>query len=42
MGQHEVDTWTYDFGPHRLIRVLTFEDGRLKAVRTGARGGSRE
>jgi hypothetical protein len=33
-----VDTWTYDFGPHRLLRVLTFEDGKLVAIRTGARG----
>lgn len=33
-----IDTWTYDFGPHRLIRVLTFEDGKLIAIRTGARG----
>jgi len=33
-----LDTWTYDFGPNRLVRVLTFEDGKLVAIRTGTRG----
>jgi hypothetical protein len=30
-----VDVLTYNFGPQRLIRLLTFEDGRLMRQRTG-------
>lgn len=39
----EVEVWVYDFGPRRLMRELTFEDGRLVRIRTlgygTARGG---
>jgi len=30
--------WKYDFGRDRLLRYLTFVQGRLKDVRTGERG----
>ena len=30
--------WKYDFGRDRLIRYVTFVQGRLTAVRTGERG----
>jgi hypothetical protein len=33
-----VDEWTYDLGPHRLIRHLIFEQDRLVKVWTGSRG----
>jgi hypothetical protein len=33
-----IDEWTYDFGPHQLIRHLTFEQGRLLRVGTGSYG----
>jgi len=33
-----IDEWTYDFGKHRLLRYLTFADGRLISVRTGGYG----
>ena len=33
-----VERWTYDFGNRRLIRYVTFEDGRLVYVETGGRG----
>jgi hypothetical protein len=29
-----VEEWVYDFGPHRLVRVLRFEAGRLVDVST--------
>jgi hypothetical protein len=32
------DEWTYDMGRDRLIRYLTFTDGRLCSVRTGGYG----
>lgn len=32
-----VERWTYDFGNGRLIRYVTFEDGRLVHVETGGR-----
>ncbi len=25
----QIEEWTYDFGPHRLIRIVSFEDGKL-------------
>ena len=37
----EVQEWTYDRGPRRLVRVLTFEDGELVAVDTGGYGVAR-
>jgi hypothetical protein len=33
-----IERLTYDFGPRRLIRVLTFVDGKLKRKRTAGRG----
>lgn len=33
---HEL--WTYDFGPHRLLRFVRFEDGRVTRVETGSYG----
>jgi len=35
----EVSKWVYDFGPQRLMRELTFEDGTLVRIRTLGRGG---
>jgi len=29
-----VERWIYDDGPDRLVRVLTFEDGRLVRIET--------
>jgi hypothetical protein len=31
----EVEEWTYNFGPHRLIYYLRFENGRLQEIKTG-------
>ncbi|RKH61159.1 DUF2845 domain-containing protein [Corallococcus aberystwythensis] len=33
-----VEEWTYNFGPHRLMQVATFRDGRLVDVRSGSYG----
>ena len=33
-----VEEWTYDLGPHKFIRHLIFEDGRLIRVWTADRG----
>ncbi|MCP4407804.1 MAG: DUF2845 domain-containing protein [Gammaproteobacteria bacterium] len=33
-----VEEWTYNFGPTRLIHVLRFEKGQLKSVGTSGRG----
>ncbi len=33
-----VEQWLYDFGPHSLVRYLTFEQGRLSRVTTGGYG----
>lgn len=33
-----IDEWTYDFGSNRLVQYLTFEAGKLIAVRTGNYG----
>ncbi|MEM7605477.1 MAG: DUF2845 domain-containing protein [Myxococcota bacterium] len=33
-----VERWVYDFGPRRLMRELTFEDGVLVNIRTVGRG----
>ncbi len=32
------ETWFYNFGPQRLIRVLHFRDGRLRRIETAGRG----
>jgi hypothetical protein len=31
-------TWTYNFGPHEFLYVLTFERGKLVAMRTDGYG----
>lgn len=33
-----VDDWTYNLGPHRLLHYLRFENGRLTAIETGPYG----
>lgn len=33
-----IDEWIYDFGPHQFINYLTFEQGRLIRIDSGARG----
>jgi hypothetical protein len=33
-----VEEWTYNFGPYRFIRYLTFEKGRLEEIEIGRRG----
>ena len=34
----EVEEWVYDLGPHRLRRLLRFEDGQLVRIETLDRG----
>ncbi|QKT03714.1 DUF2845 domain-containing protein [Ectothiorhodospiraceae bacterium 2226] len=34
----QVEEWQYNFGPHRFIRILRFQDGRLTQIRTGGYG----
>lgn len=36
-----IDEWVYDFGRNRFIQYLTFEQGRLVAVRSGSYGHKR-
>jgi hypothetical protein len=42
--EHQVvvtyDEWEYDMGPHRLVRYVTFAQGRMVRVTTGGYGGS--
>jgi hypothetical protein len=33
-----IEEWTYDFGPQRFVKYLTFEQGRVVAIRAGAYG----
>jgi hypothetical protein len=33
-----VEEWTYNFGPTRLIHILTFKDGKIVRIRTGDKG----
>ena len=33
-----VDEWVYNFGTHRLLYLLEFENGRLVHIRTRRRG----
>lgn len=35
---HDIETWTYDFGPSRLVHYATFVDGTLRDVQTGGYG----
>lgn len=33
-----VDEWTYNFGPYKLIKTLTFHNGLLQEIDVGKRG----
>ena len=33
-----VEEWTYNFGPHRFMRVITFRNGTVVDIRTGGYG----
>ena len=33
-----VEEWTYNFGPQRFLRIITFRNGKVIDVRTGAYG----
>jgi hypothetical protein len=33
-----IQRWTYNWGPNRFQRILTFEDGHLRAIRIGNYG----
>lgn len=33
-----IEEWTYNFGPHRLLQTVVFEDGRVVDVRSGSYG----
>lgn len=35
-----IDEWTYDFGSHRFMQFLRFENGRLHWVGNGPKGSS--
>ena len=37
----QVELWTYDFGPHRFMRELRFENGVLASIRTLSYGNRR-
>ncbi|MHC1725562.1 MAG: DUF2845 domain-containing protein [Syntrophobacteraceae bacterium] len=34
----QIEEWTYNFGPTRFVRILTFEDRILVNIRTGSYG----
>jgi hypothetical protein len=36
--QKTIDEWTYNFGSHRFIQVVVFENGKLVDVRSGTYG----
>jgi hypothetical protein len=33
-----IDEWTYNFGPHRFLRIITFRNGLVVDIRTGGYG----
>ncbi len=33
-----VEEWTYNMGPNRLVRILTFKNGKLTDIRSGGYG----
>jgi len=35
-----VETWTYDLGPNRFIKILTFEGARLTRIEDGSYGSA--
>jgi len=34
----DIEDWTYNFGPQKLLRILTFRDNRLERIDTGGYG----
>ena len=34
----EVEEWTYNFGPSRFVRTLTFRNGKLSTIESGRYG----
>ena len=34
----QIDTWFYDFGPHRFTQEVTFQNGRMVDVTSGKYG----
>ncbi len=32
------EEWTYDLGPNRFVRILTFRNSKLTDIRTGGYG----
>jgi hypothetical protein len=39
-GTITTDTWTYDRGPHELIRILGFQSGVLQTIDLGGYGST--
>ena len=37
-----VEDWTYNFGPHQLMRIVTVRNGVVSAIRTGQFGASKD
>jgi hypothetical protein len=35
-----IETWTYDMGPDRFVKVLTFEGSTLRSIEDGAYGSA--
>jgi hypothetical protein len=33
-----IDEWTYNLGPNRFMRILTFKNGKLTDINTGGYG----
>jgi hypothetical protein len=38
LQQIELDVWTYNFGPHRLMHHLHFKNGKLYRIEVGGYG----
>jgi hypothetical protein len=36
--EYVIEVWTYDFGKHRFVQYLTFEQGQLVRVESGSYG----
>jgi len=36
--ERRIDEWTYNLGPTRFMRILTFNNGRLEEVISGSKG----
>ncbi|HEY6012184.1 MAG TPA: DUF2845 domain-containing protein [Nitrospirota bacterium] len=33
-----IEEWTYDFGPNRFMRIITFRNNTVSDIRTGGYG----